>query len=64
MLFNSLEFLIFFPLTTGLYFVLPYRYRIIFLLLVSCVFYMFFIPIYIFILGVTILVDYWAGAID
>jgi D-alanyl-lipoteichoic acid acyltransferase DltB (MBOAT superfamily) len=61
MLFNSLDFLIFFPITTWLYFVLPQRYRGLFLLLASCIFYMFFIPVYILILGVTILIDYWAG---
>ncbi len=31
------------------------------LLLASCVFYVFFIPKYIFILFVTITIDYWAG---
>jgi len=61
MLFNSLQFLIFFPLVTLLYFAVPHRYRWALLLTASCVFYMAFIPIYILILVVTILIDYWAG---
>ncbi len=61
MLFNSLEFMIFFPVVTLLFFVLPHRWRWLLLLIASCVFYMFFIPIYLLILMVTILVDYFAG---
>jgi D-alanyl-lipoteichoic acid acyltransferase DltB (MBOAT superfamily) len=61
MLFNSIDFLIFFPVVTGLYFLLPHRFRWILLLVASCVFYMFFIPIYILILFVTITIDYVAG---
>lgn len=61
MLFNSLQFLIFFPLVTALYFLLPHRIRTIHLLIASCVFYMAFVPQYILILGATILVDYFAA---
>src|SRR5258706_8209254 len=61
MLFNSLPFLIFFVVVTVLYFVLEHRYRWAFLLLASCVFYMFFKPEYILILGFTIVVDYFVG---
>jgi len=61
MLFNSYEFLIFFPVVTALYFLLPHRLRWGLLLLASCVFYMAFIPIYILILAVTIVIDYAAG---
>lgn len=61
MLFNSLEFLIFFPVVTLLYFLLPYRFRWLHLLAASCVFYMFFIPAYILILAFTIVIDYFAG---
>jgi D-alanyl-lipoteichoic acid acyltransferase DltB (MBOAT superfamily) len=61
MLFNSISFLIFFPVVTGLYFLLPQRLRWVLLLAASCVFYMFFIPIYILILFVTITIDYFAG---
>ena len=63
MLFNSLEFAIFFPLVTLLYFLLPDRFRTGHLLIASCVFYMAFIPAYILILAVTIIIDYTAGRI-
>ena len=61
MLFNSLAFLLFFPVTTIIYFALPHKYRWLHLLLASCVFYMTFIPAYIFILFFTIIVDFFAG---
>ena len=61
MLFNSLEFAIFFPLVGTLYFLLPQRWRTPMLLVASCVFYMAFIPAYILILAVTIMIDYTAG---
>ena len=61
MLFNSLQFLIFFPVVTLIYFLLPHRFRWLHLLIASCVFYMAFIPIYILILFFTIIIDYIAG---
>lgn len=61
MLFNSLEFAVFFPVVATLYFLLPPRRRVLLLLVSSCVFYMAFIPAYILILGVTIAIDYFAG---
>ncbi|MEO6940422.1 MAG: MBOAT family O-acyltransferase [Candidatus Kapaibacterium sp.] len=63
MLFNSIEFLIFFPIVTFLYFVLPHKMRWFLLLAASCGFYMAFIPIYILILFFTIIIDYAAGII-
>ncbi len=61
MLFNSTIFYIFFPIVTFLYFVFPYKYRWLILLCASVYFYMSFIPEYIFILALIILVDYYAG---
>ncbi|MEW6086036.1 MAG: hypothetical protein AB1607_15695 [Chloroflexota bacterium] len=61
MFFNSLHFLIFFPVVTTVYFLLPHRFRWGLLLAASCYFYMAFIPQYILILFVTITVDYFAG---
>src|SRR5215207_6178657 len=61
MLFNSAAFLIFFPLVTTAYFLLPHRFRWMLLLAASCYFYMAFIPKYILILAITITVDYFAG---
>lgn len=63
MLFNSWQFLIFFPLVTVLYFAFPYRLRWFLLLVASCIFYMAFIPVYILILAFTIVIDYFAGLI-
>lgn len=61
MLFNSLQFVFFFIVVTLAYFSLPHRGRIWLLLLASCYFYAVFKPIYILILFVTIVVDYFAG---
>jgi len=61
MLFNSFNFLVFFPLVTAIYFLLPHRFRWIHLLICSCVFYCFFVPEYLSILALTIVVDYAAG---
>ncbi len=61
MLFNSIEFLFFFPIVSILYYLLPHKYRWVHLLLASICFYMFFIPVYIFILLFTIVIDYAAG---
>ena len=61
MLFNSLEFAIFFPVVVVLYFLPPHRARTLLLLVASCVFYMAFIPAYILILALTIVIDYFAG---
>jgi alginate O-acetyltransferase complex protein AlgI len=61
MLFNSAAFLIFFPLVTTAYFLIPHRFRWMLLLAASCYFYMAFIPKYILILAITITVDYVAG---
>lgn len=61
MLFNSIEFAIFFPIAVAVYFLLAQRWRVHWLLAASCVFYMAFIPVYVLILVVTILIDYVAG---
>ncbi|WP_188766050.1 MBOAT family O-acyltransferase [Emticicia aquatilis] len=61
MLFNSIEFLLFFPIVTIVYFLLVHKHRWWWLLAASCVFYMVFKPEYLLILGFTIVVDYYAG---
>lgn len=61
MLFNSLQFLLFFIAVTCLYFAMPHRARWALLLTASCVFYIAFIPRYLFILAFTIIIDYIAG---
>jgi len=50
MLFNSLEFLIFFPVFLSIYFFLPQRHRWFFTLIASLFFYMCYDPKYIFLL--------------
>src|ERR1700750_2965901 len=61
MLFNSIEFVIFYVVVTTLYFLVPHKIKWIILLAASCYFYMAFVPVYILILGFTIVVDYFAG---
>ena len=61
MVFNSLSFLVFFPLVFFLYFALPGRARPWLLLVASCYFYMAFVPKYILILFFLIIVDYTLG---
>jgi D-alanyl-lipoteichoic acid acyltransferase DltB (MBOAT superfamily) len=61
MLFNSLQFLVFFFIVTAAHFALPHRFRWILLLVASCYFYMVLVPKYILILIFLILVDYAAG---
>ena len=61
MLFNSIQFLIFFPIVTIIYFLIPQRYRWALLLAASCYFYMAFVPKYLLILAITITIDYIAG---
>jgi D-alanyl-lipoteichoic acid acyltransferase DltB (MBOAT superfamily) len=63
MLFNSWEFLIFFPLITVIYFLLPKKFRNPVLLAASCYFYMSYIPVYIFILFFLITLDFTLGII-
>lgn len=61
MLFNSLQFLLFFIVVTLSYFSLKWRGRWVLLLIASCYFYMVFQPTYILILFLTIIIDYIAG---
>ncbi|WP_138476409.1 MBOAT family O-acyltransferase [Dyadobacter bucti] len=61
MLFNSLHFLVFFTLVTTLYYSIQTKFRWILLLVSSAYFYASFIPVYLLILSVIILTDYFAG---
>ncbi len=61
MLFNSIQFVLFFIIVTILYFKMPHQWRWALLLLASCYFYMIFKVVYILILGFTIVIDYFAG---
>jgi len=61
MLFNTLQFILFFIIVTITYFNINHKYRWMLLLFASCYFYMVFVPVYILILGFTIVIDYFAG---
>lgn len=61
MLFNSWSFVVFYPVVTALYFGTPHRLRWLLLLVASAVFYMAFVPSYLFILILAIAVDFTAG---
>jgi len=61
MLFNSYQYLLFFPLVVMLYFAFPYRWRWGLLLAASYYFYMCWKVEYIFLIIASTLVDYYAG---
>lgn len=61
MLFNSISFVFFFPISVLFYFFLPNKSRKLFLLFASAIFYSFFIPKYLFVLIVLIIFDYFAA---
>mgnify|MGYP001006315373 CR=1 FL=1 len=61
MLFNSLEFLIFYPIITLLYFILPYRIRWVLLLAGSFYFYMAWRPEYIILIIITSSIAYFTS---
>jgi alginate O-acetyltransferase complex protein AlgI len=61
MLFNSLEFLLFYPIIAILYFVIPFRIRWLLLLIGSFYFYMAWKPGYIVLILITTLVAYFSG---
>ncbi len=61
MLFNSMQFVVFFVLITTVYFAIPHRYRWILLLAGSYYFYMCWNPKYIVLIVASTIVDYFAG---
>jgi alginate O-acetyltransferase complex protein AlgI len=63
MLFNSLEFLVFFPIVLALYFALNPRFRWILLLLASYYFYMCWNYSYIILILASTIIDYTTGII-
>lgn len=61
MLFNSIEFLIFFPTVILLYFITPFRLRWLVLLIASYYFYMSWKPVYALLLVLSTLIDFFCG---
>jgi alginate O-acetyltransferase complex protein AlgI len=61
MLFNSVDFLVFFTLIVSAYFALPHRWRWLLLLAGSYYFYMCWKPAYIILIIISTLIDYFCG---
>lgn len=61
MMFNSLQFLIFFPLVVLTYYLIPHKHRIIFLLIASYYFYMCWNPAYALLMAFSTLVTFLSG---
>jgi alginate O-acetyltransferase complex protein AlgI len=61
MLFNTFEFFIFFVVVFTLYYTIQVRFVVLFLLLASCVFYSYFIPVYLLVLLAVILIDFFSA---
>lgn len=61
MLFNSVEFLIFFPIVTLIFFVVPKKLRCFWLLIASYYFYMCWNPQYAVLIGASTVVTYLSG---
>jgi alginate O-acetyltransferase complex protein AlgI len=61
MLFNSVDYLIFFPVVVALYFAFPAKWRWVLLLLASYFFYMCWKAEYVFLILFTTVVDYFAA---
>ncbi len=58
MLFNSVEFLLFFPVVAALHWILPHRFRWLLLLLASYTFYMAWEPAYAILIAFSTLIDF------
>lgn len=63
MLFNSPEFIIFFVFFTLIYFLLPHRWRWVWILIANIAFYMSFTSYYIILLAVIVIVNYVSAII-
>lgn len=61
MLFNSFDFLFFFPLAVAVFYLLKHRYRWIWLLFCSYFFYMYLEPMLLLLLWTSTIVDYYCG---
>ncbi len=61
MLFNSIDFLVFFPIVVAAYFLLPDRFRWVLLLVASYFFYMYWNPKYAVLIALSTIVDFAAA---
>ncbi len=63
MFFNSLEFLLFFPFVTLLYFIIPHKFRYLWLLLASYYFYMCWNPKYALLMALSTVITFFSGVL-
>lgn len=61
MLFNSVDFLLFFPVVATLYFIIQHQYRWVLLLFASYYFYMAWNPLYALLIAFSTLIDFSSG---
>lgn len=61
MLFNSFDFIVFFTVVVLMYYILPFRFRWLFLLMASYYFYMASEPVMVLLLMASTLIDYFCG---
>lgn len=61
MLFNSISFLLFFPIVVIIYFIIPRKIRYIWLLVASYYFYMSWNPKYALLMGLSTIITYLSG---
>ncbi len=61
MLFNSFDFLLFFPIVTLIYFLIPHKFRYIWLLVTSYYFYMSWNPEYAVLIAVSTVITFLSG---
>lgn len=61
MLFNSLNFLLFFPLVVGIYFIVPKKFRKVWLLIASYYFYMSWNPRYVILIMLSSVITFGCG---
>ena len=61
MLFNSYQFMIFFPIVIAIYFIIPRRFRYIWLLISSYYFYMSWNPKYAILIAISTVITYASG---
>lgn len=61
MLFNSIEFLVFFPIVILIYFLLKHRFRYIWLLIASYYFYMAWNPVFVLLMFASTFISYLGG---
>lgn len=63
MLFNSIHFLLFFPIVILIYFLIPHKWQWIWLLISSYYFYMSWNPKYVILIVISTVITYMSGII-